>query len=295
MKSIIKVGGSGIRKVIGVISMIGVISLSGCGSGISIEDVEGIVEDVSYLMDLRYKGYDVGVDSVEVERILGDKYSSKVSNSLKVSNEPIFISLESEFKDIENNYVEEEVGDGEYIITNTSLGQPSDPNIVEVNGERGIYSNRIYVNENGRFATQIYGNSLYIDAPQEVIIQSLIGDGSYKFECIGYNYYDNNELVIRYQSDLSGAFDELYKDVKVVEGGEIIGDSLIDDTEMDFDDTKLIDNGVGYKQVTPELYEELKDAYIKDKVMYEVSIKVGVSVDGEISDIEIEKITGVLE
>lgn len=285
-----------IISIMGVIGMVGIISLSGCGgnNGVSVEDIDDIVSDVTYLMNIRYNGF-IDSDKEEVDRIIPEEYSSKVSNSLKVSNEPIFISLESEFKDIESNYVEEEVGDGEYIITNTSLGQPSDPNIVEVGGERGIYSNRIYVNENGRFVTQIYGNSLYIDAPQEVIIQSLIGDGSYKFECVGYNYYDNNELVIRYQSDLDGAFDELYKDVKVIEGGEVIGDNLIDDTEMDFDATELIDKGVGYKQVTPELYDELKDDYINDKVMHEVSIKVRVSVDGKISDIEIEKITGVLE
>ena len=264
------------KKYIKILACIGIIGLIGVGISIrnsaNKDSIETIVNDVSYLMNLRYKGLTDG-DKSKIEEIIPTQ-SQAIISKLDVDDEPIFISLERYFQEIENTTITEETENG-LIEYNPYLTFDSERYITELNGERGIYSNNIYIDSDGTFATVIYGQSLYIDAPDEVIIQSYIDNPIYKLKVDSYNYYDNGMLYINYSSDIVGGVEEQY------EKGNI---SL--NMEIDTSDNK--DDKLKQQEI-----DTLINDYTNKKTIQNYSVEVKIK-DGKIQSIDNSDITGNL-
>lgn len=193
--------------VASIVVMVAIISLMVINNRkVSIEDT---VDNITYLMNLRYNGLE-NSDKQVIEEIIPTQAKAIISK-LDTSNIdlPIFISLENYFREFENAVTTDETGN---IIDDTGYTSlPSERYITEVDGERGIYSDKIYVNEYGQFATVIYGQSLYVDAPEEIMVLGFKDNPIYKLKVDSYNYYDNGMLYISYTSDIIGGIKEQYE------------------------------------------------------------------------------------
>lgn len=268
-----------IMLLVGVIVLIG---LTSCNSRETIksEDINKIVEDSTYLMNLRYYGYtDESVD--RIDNILPGKSEYIIDKISQTSSDTrVFISLEEYFKECEETIVQEESDTGELVEYNPYIDKPNDPNIETVNGIRGVYSDNIYI-ENGKFVTVIYGQTLYIPVTSDVYKYEMLGNPEYKFKCTNYNYYDNGNLIMEFETDLEGAFVDIYGKVKVVE----------DESEEAM--------GTGSMDIIPDVmtsyeYASLKNSFMESNKINKVALKVKV-MNSNILDVDLDKLTDRLE
>lgn len=186
------------RKISKFISLLGIaVALITTACTHNQNNTESIVNDITYLMNLRYTGLQED-DKGKIRQIIPQQADTIISR-LDVGSEPIFIDLEDDLRHIESSLSEEEKH-----LESSKL-------LVTENGRRGIYSDKVYLREDGTFLVTMYGQPVYIKAPESVYIQQLKGNGVYKLKMVSYHLYEDGNLYITYSSDLKGAFEEKYR------------------------------------------------------------------------------------
>lgn len=263
-------------KGIGVTILIVVmsISLSACNKPSNKEiNIQDTVSELTYLMNLRYYGYNEARDRDRIESVIPSQSTQVIESLPKEGDQRVFISLEEYFKEYEEAIVEEELETGELVSYNPYEGKDSDFNIEVVDGIRGIYSDNIYIGDNNKFVTKIYGDTLYIPVPEEVAKGSMISNPSYRFKCTEYNYFDDGTLVVKFETDLEEAFKELYGHIEVVEddsNSEITGDM-----------------GEVQSIMTESEFSSFKESFMNSNEIKRGTIKANI-VEGKISRINIK-------
>lgn len=189
------------RRIVSFISLLGIaVVLTTTACTHNQNNIESIVNDITYLMNLRYTGLEEE-DKDKIEQIVPNQADTIISR-LDVGSEPIFIDLEDDLRYIESSLSEEE----KHLESSKLL-------VIE-NGRRGIYSDRVYLRDDGTFLVTMYGKPVYVKAPESVSIQQLKGNGVYKLNMTSYHLYEDGNLYITYSSDLKGAFEERYSNIE---------------------------------------------------------------------------------
>ena len=254
--------------------------LCGCSKDVEEIDTAYIADNMEYIMNLRYNGY--SNESKDKLYIMCDEdIVRKIDNRFSGTDENVFISLESELLEYENSIIEEELDDGSIIEYNPYIGKFTDSRIIDRGGERGVYIDDIELNDKGKFSTVIYGNSVSIEVSEKAILRSLIGNPEYKLSVTGYEYYDNNEMVIHLKTNIDGAFQDAYGGVEIVEISDNNGEGLL----------SVLDDNSGVKMTQSE-YDAHKNSFYSNYNVNEIDVKIKVS-GNKIVDLNIEDVIGV--
>lgn len=255
-------------------------------------EVQRYVDSVEDLMNLRYYGLD---EKIVDKSLLSDEDKNKIKSKLALPEENditdrgVFISLEEEFsiREFEDYTLQGDVGTSDIVSVNKDA--ITDLKITERNGERGIYTNDVYVDEEGQFKTMIYGDEIWVDVPKEVINQKMIGTPEYKFKVVDYQYYDGGNLIVKLRSDIEGAFDEVYKNVEIVETLGVDASQRMNDGTLEFKDKDKV-----YKMTQEEYDNHLNSFYeFSNSITATLDMKLDIK-KGIISQIDTSYITDAL-
>lgn len=277
-----------------------VFSLVGCGDktkNTTPENIEVIefVDSINTAMNLRY----IGIDNKEqVDKLIDStKFTENnkilLKSAFTISDDEIengvFISLEEQFKDREFEPYEFQGDVGsEKVIVAPNYDGLTDGKIIELNGERGVYSKNVYIDTDGYFRTMIYGEDVYVEAPDKAQLLSVKGSPDYKFRVSDYRYFDGGKLLVKLSSDIEGAFNERYSRVNIVE----------DESQIPDDALILHEGYVEYGQnaeniyMTQELYDMHKEQFMQD--FREIQVNIEAELDaksGEIKNINLDYFT----
>lgn len=277
-----------------------VFSLVGCGDKTKNTTPENIevsefVESINTAMNLRYIGID---DKEQIEKMIDSTRFTEnnkilLKSAFALSDDEIengvFISLEEKFKDMEfEPYELQGDAESEKVLITPNYEGLTDGKIIELNGERGLYSKSVYIDTDGYFRTMIYGEDVYVEAPDKAKLLSVKGSPDYKFRVTDYRYFDGGKLLVQLSSDIEGAFEDRYGKVNIVE----------DESQIPDDALTLHDGYVEYGQkeeniyMTQELYDMHKEQFMQDFREIQVNIEAELDAkNGEIKDINLDYFT----
>lgn len=256
-------------------------------------NIKAYVDSVEQLMNLRYYGLE---NNIVDNSLISNEYKDAIKDKLKtpenITDRGVFISLEDEFeqREVEDYVLSGDVGTSDIISIDTE-GTITDGRIEEYNGERGIFTNDVYIDDEGQFRTMIYNDSVWVDVPREIQNYYLIGNPEYKFKVVDYTYFDGGNLIVTLKSDIGGAFNEIYSNVEIVETTEGLTDTKINrDGILTWKDKdkKIKMTQDEYNTHMDSFYNEYKSI----KVILDMKLDVA---KGVITDLDLDSITQALK
>lgn len=254
-------------------------------------EVSEYVNSVEDLMNLRYYGLDEDkLNSALISEEDKSVIKSRLALPTETTDRGVFISLEEEFKarEFEEYTLQGDVGTSDLVTPDTDA--ITDLKITERNGERGIYTDDVYVDAEGQFRTIIYDDEIWVDVPKEVVNQRMIGTPEYKFKVVDYSYFDGGNLIVKLESDIEGAFNDRYANVEIVDSLEGVTDAeRISDGLIEWDNKDKV-----YKITLDEYNSHLSSFYMSSStITATLDIKIDVE-SGIMKDIDIGYITDAL-
>lgn len=269
-----------------IVSSLVVGLLSGCRDAPrdNIHIVE-YVNDIEHVMNIRYAGYNSNDEKI-IDRLFISEDSAEISEKLESAYKAKsgFISLEDTFKKLENDEIVEEADGGGFITTKLNTGNTDERIKRNDVGERGIYLEDVYIDDDGQFCVEILGNVIYVDVTEDIKRSLYIGNPSYKLKVLSYNYYDDGTFIVTLGTDIDGAFKERFSGVEIVEDGN--ADELSGDMYG-------IKPGEHLK-VTQETYNNMYNSFVYENESYELKVSFKINKDGKVVDLNKEHIIGSL-
>lgn len=276
-----------IKRAVAVLTLASMaIAFTGCSNSSSDTvdaDLPTLANAMAEIASIRYYGYQ-DTDKALLESVLAPELAESANSILEQSKDNVFISLEDKISQYDNGDMLEELPDGSIISYNPYEGKETDTRVTTNEyGARGIYGDDVYV-QDGKFPVLLYGDYTYIEAPTSVIIRQLRGNPSYKFSLAGYEYYDDNTIIIRLASDIQGAFEAAY-------GSVTIDDSYVADGTEETNEGVLspLENNSGVTMTSDE-YEAHMGSFYNTYEEKQIVIR-GKLVNNRISNIDLELIT----